>query len=251
MLRTVLLPVGAAAILSAVACPALADPVPAAAPALTASSAAAIVGLQFVVIGDSGNDVAVSGNAPPAYNKKTIRSTFAKTTQILGGLTFKRSATSIQSIAAGHANATTGIAATASATVGSFRGTLSSRLGPLITVTTGKISSHSSFTQTKAGVPSVKGGTSLVSLKINAPALGINKTFSGTPKPNQVLFRNGDNSIIIYLNRQITTKVNNKVAALAVDAVDVQIRNFKIAGNTISGDITVAPTVAHRYRPVL
>src|SRR6201999_1274558 len=127
--------------------------------------------------------------------------------------------------------------ATASATADFFRGTLSSRQGPLITVTTGKISSNASFTQTKAGVPSVKGGTSLLSLKINAPALGISKTFSGTPKPNQVLFRNGDNSIVIYLNRQITTKVNDKVAALAVDAVDVQIRNFKIAGNKISGDI--------------
>src|ERR1700759_747069 len=135
MLRTILLPVGAAAILSAVACPALADPVPAAAPALPAGSAAAIVGLQFVVIGNSGNDVAASGNAPPAYNEKTIKPTNAKSPQILGGLTFKRSATSIQSIAAGHANPTTEIAATASATVGSFRGTLSSRQGPLITVT--------------------------------------------------------------------------------------------------------------------
>jgi hypothetical protein len=251
MLRTVLLPVGAVAILSAVVCPALADPVPAAARALTASSSAAVVGLQFVVIGNSDNDAAASGNAPPAYNKKTLKSTYAKSTQILGGLTFDRSATSIQSIATGHANATTGIAANASATVGSFHGTLKSKLGTLITVTTGKISSNASFTQTKAGVPSVKGGTSLLNLKINAPALGIDKTFNGTPKPNQVLFRNGDNSIIIYLNRQITTRVNNKVAALAVDAVDVQIRKLKIAGNTISGDITVAPTVAHRYRPVL
>jgi len=247
MLRTLLLPAGAAAILSAVACPALADPVPSAASALTASSSAAIVHLRFVVNGqksDSGNEVAAFGTAPPAYNKKTIRSTYAKSTQILGGLTFNRSATSIQTIAAGHANATTGIAAAASATVGSFRGTLKSPLGTLITVTTGKVSSHSSFTQTTAGVRSVKGGTSLLSVKINAPALGINKTYSGTPKPNQVLYHNGDNSIVIYLNRQITTRVNNKITALAVDAIDVQIRNYKFVGNTISGDITVAPTIA-------
>jgi len=247
MLRSVLLPVGAAAILSAIACPALADPVPSAVPTLSASSAAAIVRLQFVVNGkksDTGNEVAAAGSAPPAYNKKTIRATYAKTTQILGGLTFKRSATSIQSIAAGHANATTGIAATGSATVGSFRGTLTSPLGTLITVTTGKVSSHASFTQTTAGVPSVKGGTSLLNVKIDAPVLGINKTFSGTPKPNQVLYHNGDNSIVIYLNRQITTKVNSKVAALTVRALDVQIRNYQFAGNTISGNITVAPTVA-------
>jgi hypothetical protein len=247
MLRYLLLPVGAAAILSAVAGPALADPVPSAVPALTASSSAAILHLQFVVNGkktDSGNEVPAFGSAPPAYDKKTIRSTYAKTTQILGGLTFNRSATSIQSIATGRAAAATGIAAAASATVGSFHGTLSSPLGKLMTVTTGKITSQASFTQTKAGVRTVKGGASLLSVKIDAPALGINKTFSGSPKPNHVLYHNGDNSIVIYLNRQITTKLNNKVTALAVDAVDVQINNYKFAGNTVSGIITVAPTVA-------
>jgi len=246
MLRSVLLP-AAAAVLWAVAAPVLADPAPSAAAALTASSSAAIVRLQFVVNGkksDSGNEVAAFGTAPPTYDKKTIRSSYAKSTQILGGLTFNRSATSIQSIATGRAATATGIASAASATVGTFHGTLVSPLGTLITVTTGKITSHSSFTQTKAGVRSVKGGTSLLSVKIDAPALGINKTYSGTPKPNQVLYHNSDNSIIIYLNRQITTKVANQVAALAVDAVDVQIRNYKFAGNTISGDITVGPTVA-------
>ena len=247
MLRSLLLAAGAAAILSTVAGPALADPVPSVVPALTASSSAAIVRLQFVVNGqksDSGNEVPAFGTAPPTYNKKTIRATYAKTTQILGGLTFKRSATSIQTIATGRAAAATGIAAAASATVGSFHGTLTSPLGTLITVTTGKVSSHASFTQTKAGVRTVRGATSLVSVKIDAPALGINKTFSGTPKPNQVLYHNGDNSIIIYLNRQITTKLNNQATALTVDAIDVQIRNFKLAGNTVSGTITVAPTIA-------
>jgi hypothetical protein len=247
MLRNLLLPAGAAAILLAVAAPAFADPVPSVAPAPTASSSAAILHLQFVVNGkktDSGLEVPASGSAPPAYDKKTVRSTYAKSTQILGGLTFNRSATGIQSIATGHAAAATGIAAAASSTVNAFHGTLSSPLGTLMTVTTGKITSQSSFTQTKAGVRTVKGGASLLSVKIDAPALGINKTFSGSPKPNQVLYHNGDNSIVIYLNRQITTKLNDKVTALAVDAVDVQIKNYKFAGNTISGNITVAPTVA-------
>jgi hypothetical protein len=247
MSRFPLLPAGAIAILSWAAVPALADPVPAAAPALTASSSAAIVRLQMVVNGkksDSGNEVAASGKAPPAYNKKTIKSSYAKSTQILGGLTFDRSATSIQSVATGRAAAATGVAATASATVGSFRSTLDSPIGRLITVTTGRITAQASFTQTKAGARSVKGTTKLLSVHINAPALGINKTYSGTPKPNQVLYHNANNSVVIYLNRQITTRANNKVTALAVDAVDVQINNYKIGGNTISGSITVAPVVA-------
>jgi hypothetical protein len=247
MLRYLLLPAGAIAILSMSASPAFADPVASAVPALTASSSAAILNFQFVVNGkktSSGNEVSAFGSAPPTYNKKTIRSTYAKSTQILGGLTFDRSATSIQSIATGRAATATGIAATASATVGSFHGTLKSPLGTLMTVTTGRITSRAAFTQTKAGVRAVKGSTSLLSVKISAPALGINKTFSGTPKPNEVLYHNSDNSIVIYLNRQITTKVADKVTALAVDAVDVQIRNFNIAGSTISGTLTVAPTVA-------
>ena len=246
MLRYLLLPAGAAVMLSVAASPAFADPVPSVTPTLTASSSAAILNFQFVVNGkktSSGNEVVASGSAPPTYDQKTIRSTYTKSTQILGGLTFDRSATSIVSVASGRA-AATGTDATGSATVGSFHGTLKSPLGTLMTVTTGKITSQAAFTQTKAGVRTVKGGASLLSVKIDAPALGINKTFSGSPMPNHVLYHNGDNSIVIYLNRQITTKLNDKVTALAVDAVDVQINNYKFAGNTISGNITEAPTVA-------
>jgi hypothetical protein len=247
MLRYLLLPAGAAALFSAVAGPALANAAPSVTPTLTASSSAAILNFQFVVNGkktDSGNELPASGSAPPTYDQKTIRSTYTKSTQILGGLTFDRSATSIQSIASGRAAAATGTDATGSATVGSFHGTLKSPLGTLMTVTTGKITSRASFLQTKTGIRSVKGSTSLAGVKIDAPALGINKTYSGTPKPNQVLYHNGDNSIVIYLNRQVTTTLDDKVTAIGVDAVDVLIKNYKIAGSTVSGTITVAPTVA-------
>jgi len=247
MLRYLLLPAGAAVMLSVAASPAFADPVPSVATALTASSSAAILNFQFVINGkktSSGNEVAASGSAPPTYDQKTTKSTYTKSTQILGGLTFDRTATSIVSVATGHAATATGVNATGSATVGSFHGTLKSPLGTLMKVTTGKITSKASFTQTKAGVRTVKGSTSLLTVKIDAPALGINKTYSGSPKPNDVLYHNGDNSIIIYLNRQITTKVDDKITAFAVDAIDVQIKNFKIAGSTVSGTLTVAPTVA-------
>lgn len=246
MLRYLLLPAGAAVMLSVAASPAFADPVPSVTPTLTASSSAAILNFQFVVNGkktSSGNEVVASGSAPPTYDQKTIRSTYTKSTQILGGLTFDRSATSIVSVASGRA-AATGTDATGSATVGSFHGTLKSPLGTLMTVTTGKITSKASFTQTKAGVRTVKGSTGPFSVKIDAPALGINKTYTGTPKPNQVLYHNSDNSIVIYLDRQVTTTLDGKVTAIGVDAVDVLIKNYKIAGSTVSGTITVAPTVA-------
>ena len=247
MLRYSLLTAGAVAVLSATAGAALADPVAPAVPALTASSSAAIVHLVFLVNGkktDSGAELPAAGSAPPAYNKKTIRTAYSKSTQILGGLTFNRSATTIQTTATGHATTATGIAAVGSASVDSFHGTLVSQLGTLLTVTTGKITSQASFTQTKAGVRAVKGGATIGSLTISAPALGINKTFTGTPKPNQVLFHNGDNSVIIFLNRQIKTTVAGKVAALTVDAVDVQVKNFTFAGNTVTGTIVVGPATA-------
>lgn len=247
MLRYLLLPAGAVAILSAAGAPALAETAQQAAPALTGSSSAAIVHLRTIVNGkksDSGPEVPAAGTAPPAYNRKTIKSTYKKSTQILGGLTFDRSATQIQSIATGSATVATGILTTASAEVASFTGTLNSPLGKLITVTTGKVESEARFTQTKAGARSVQGKTSLLNVHISAPALGINKTYSGNPKPNQVLYHNGDNSIVIYLNRQIRTTVAGRIAGLTVDAIDVQINNLKFAGQTVSGSITVAPTLA-------
>lgn len=242
MLRFSMLPVVAIATLSAIA--ASADTLETAVPALHASSTAAVVNLQFVVNGqktNTGYEVPATGSAPPAYNKKTVRATYAKTTQILGGLTFKRSAATIQSDAAGHVTAPSTAIASASATVGSFTGTLSSPLGTLATVTTGKISSQATFTQTKTGV-TTQGSARIAGLIIDAPALGVHVTYNGTPKVNQVAFHNGDNSIVIFLNRQVTTKVDGKPVAFAVDAVDVQLRNYKIAGSTISGTITVVPT---------
>jgi hypothetical protein len=79
---------GTAIVLSALAGSALADPTPAV-PALTASSRAAVVDLDFIINGqktDPAAELLVSGSAPPTYNKKVERSTYAKTTKILGGL---------------------------------------------------------------------------------------------------------------------------------------------------------------------
>ncbi|HEX4507177.1 MAG TPA: choice-of-anchor P family protein, partial [Alphaproteobacteria bacterium] len=121
---------------------------------------------------------------------------------------------------------------------------LNSPLGKVITVTTGKIQSEARFTQTKAGVRSVQGSTSLLNVRIDSDALGIHKTYSGKPKPNDVLYHNSDNSLIIYLNRQIKTTVAGKVAGITVDAIDVQLNNLKFAGQRASGSITVGPAVA-------
>jgi hypothetical protein len=244
MMRFPLLPL--ALVVSAIARPACAGPLPLAT-ALTAGSTAAVVDLAFVVNGQKTNpgpELLVSGSAPPAYDKKTERSSYARTTKILGGLVFKRSATKVESVASGHANTATGAVSKGESTVGGFSGTLSSPLGTLVTVTTGAVSTQAVFSRTKAGVSKAEGLVKIGNLKIDAPVLGINKTFSGSPAPNKVLYQNSDKSVVIYLNRQVETRSAGKLTGIAVEAVDVQIRNYKLAGNSFSGTIMVEPTLA-------
>src|ERR1700693_6335414 len=95
MSRFAFLAVGAVAVVSAFAATASVAPdQPNTAAAPTASSSAAIVNLQFDVHGkkpNRGKEVPAPGRAPPAYSKTTTRSSYARTSPILGGLTFKRS----------------------------------------------------------------------------------------------------------------------------------------------------------------
>ena len=245
MLRYLLLPAGLIAVLSVAAGPARADAAQPATPALDASSKAAILHFHLDVDGKktaSRDEVAAAGHAPPSYDRKTDRAKYTKSTKIAGGLTFDTSATGIETVATGKAATATGIAVTASATAASFTGTLSNASGKLMTITTGKITSGASFTQTKAGARSTKGDAKLVKVKIDAPKLGISKTFTGTPKPNQVLYRDKERSIVIFLNRQTKTKVDDKDAGLAVDAVDIQFADAQVGGDTISGAIAIGPT---------
>ncbi len=244
MPRLSLLPLAGAIL--AIAQPALADPL-ASVPALNASSTAAVLDSAFVVNGHKTNpapELPVSGSAPPTYDKKAQRSTYAHTTKIVGGLTFKRSATKIESEASGHAAKATGLASKGEASVSGFSGTLSSPLGTLITVTTGPVTTQATFIRTKAGVSKAEGNVKIGNLKINAPVLGISKTFNGTPAPNKVLYQNSDKSIVIYLNRQVETKLAGKVTGITVTAVDVQVTNYKLAGSTFSATVLVEPTSA-------
>jgi hypothetical protein len=219
---------------------------PQAGTAASAASNAAAVYLHFVFNGqvsNPGSELLVSGRAPPNYAKKVVRATYARTTNLIGGIVWKRSATSVESLVNGKV-AATGTSSLAEASVGSFSGKLSSVFGTFITVTTGPISTQTTFNRTKAGVVTAKGEVSMTRFRISAPSLGINKTFTGKPPANYVLYRSGDNSIIVWLNHQIVTKVNGKPTSITVRAVDARISNLKLVGNTISGSIIVQPTYA-------
>jgi hypothetical protein len=247
MSRHALLSVAAAAMLWAFAAPANAQESPQAATSLSAASNAAAVYLHFVFNGqvsNPGSELLVAGRAPPNYAKKVERSTYARISRFPGGIVWTRSAASVETQASGSVAAATGTSSLAEASVGSFSGKLSSAFGTFITVTTGPISTEATFTRTKAGVATAKGEVSIARLKISAPSLGINKTFTGKPPVNYVLYRSGDNSIIVWLNHQIVTKVNGKPTSITVRAVDAQIRNLKLVGNTVTGSIIVQPSYA-------
>jgi hypothetical protein len=93
-------------------------------------------------------------------------------------------------------------------------------------------------------VRTVQGRVTISSLKVVVPVLGVNKTFSGTPKVNQILHQNSDKSVVIYLNRQVETKAAGKPTSIAVSAIDAEVHNLKLPGTTISGSIVVEPTFA-------
>jgi hypothetical protein len=210
-------------------------------------SQAAVLHATFTFNGskhDYGFELPADGAAPPAYDTKTAKASYMQTSKF-DSLTFTRSATKVEAEATGKANIATGtVATTGTATIGGFSGKLTSAAGTLMTVTTGKIMSQATYSQTSSGAHSVNGATSLLNVHIDAPVFGFNKTYSGNPKPNQVLYHNKDNTIVVYLNRQVTTTANGKPASIAVAAVDVQINNYKFAGQHISGTFMVAPTEA-------
>jgi hypothetical protein len=214
---------------------------------LTASSAAAALNVAAVINGQKLsllNQVPAAGSAPPDYNVTTSLATYSKSSTTASGITLTASARTIGDKATAVTAAA--ITAIASSSIGSISAILSSSsFGTLMTLTGSRVMSKASLKLTKAGVASSTGSTTIVRLAIDAPLLGINNvTFAGTPTINQVLFHNADDSLVVYLNAQTVTKAAGRQMSIKVDAVDVRIRNFSLAGNTVAGDIEIGSSFA-------
>ena len=194
------------------------------------------------------NQVMASDNKITAYNERTSLPTYTKTTAFKGGLTLTGNARTLTSIASATSTTASGQrTANASAAIGSLGLTIKNGTATLMTLTGTRLSSKSAFLATTTGVRRPSGGTSIGGVTINSAAFGAkNVKFSGTPTANKVLFHTLDGTVVIYANRQTTTKAaNGKPASIKVNAISVQLTKFKNAGKTITGNLEIATSIAN------
>jgi hypothetical protein len=238
-----------AAVFSVLACVAMARTSTAAVP-LTAASSASAFNLSLNINGQKealGNQVYAFGSAPPAYKSRTDLPSYSKTYTAPGGsASIVASGGSIVSTASSAGPSGGQIVSGATSSAGTLKVTVSTILGDLITISSTGIVSHASFTKTRAGVGTPAGNANIGKLIINAPLLGINnKSFSGAPKPNQVLFQTPDKSVTIYLNRQTKTEVRGKPTSITIDAVDIVVSNSAIANTAVSAELVIGTAMAN------
>ncbi len=82
-------------------------------------------------------------------------------------------------------------------------------------------------------------------MTINAPLLGINnKTFSGEPKINQVLYQSPDKSVTVYLNRQVETMAAGKPTSITTQAIAI-VFSKAVNQASVSADIVVGSSMAN------
>jgi hypothetical protein len=192
-----------------------------------------------------GNQVYAGGNAPPSYNSKNAVPSYSKNYSTPAGAGALVAGGSITSLASSAGPSGGQITSNASVTMGTFNATVTTPLGALITIRGGNIVSHSSFTKTRAGKGTPSGNANIGSVVINAPLLGVvNKSFSGAPKVNQVLYQSPDKSVTVFLNRQKETMVGGKPTSITVQAIAIE---FTKAVQTLSvgANIVVASAMAN------
>lgn len=224
------------------ACLALATLGSLAAPAatVTAGSSASAVSASLLVNSKSGSlapQVVASGSAPPAYTKTTKAASLSKS-QTVDILTLSGTGNNIKDTVTGTTSGT--VTSKATSSVGSFTAKVDSPIGNALTASATNLVTTASMAKTASG-NTPAGSVSIGSLSINAPLFGItNKTYTGKPKPNTILYQNNDKTVTLYLNRQIKTTSGGKVVKISVSAINLHIVKLSASGQTISGDVFLA-----------
>ncbi len=215
-----------------------------AAATLTAGSSASAASASFVVNGKAGKlapQAVASGKAPPNYNKVVSVPTLQKS-QTFDILTLSATANNVKD-AASSTSQTGAITSVSSASIDSLSGMITTPLGTALTMSGKKLVSSASLAKATKNTPAAT--VSLGSLTISSSAFGINKSYTGKPKPNFILYQNSDKSVTVYLNRQIKKTTSGNVTSISVSAVDLHVKNYSYAGQTVSGDLYVATSNAN------
>jgi hypothetical protein len=220
----------------------------AAAVPLTATSDAyafnALINLDGEVL-PVGKQVDAFGHAPPSYNQQTAMPSFSKGYNSPSGVSVSTGGGSITSIARSAGPVSGQITAVGQNTIGSFHAGINTPLGALITITAGNIVSRSTYTLNRNGAGKAVGYANIGKVTVNAPLLGINnKSFSGAPKVNQVLYQSPDKSVTVYLNRQVETMASGKPTSITTDAIAV-VFSKGLNGASISANVVVGSSMAN------
>jgi len=215
---------------------------------LVAASNAAAFNMVLNLDGEKtvlGNQVGVSGHAPPSYNSKTSMPSFSKTYNSPSGASVQMSGGSITSTASSAGPSAGQIVSKGQNAIGSLKAAVGTPLGTLISITGGNIISRSTYTLSRDGTRKAVGYADIGKVTINAPLLGINnKSFSGSPKVNQVLYQSPDKSVTVYLNRQVETMAAGQPTSITVDAVAI-VFNKAINQLSVGADIVVGTSMAN------
>ena len=212
---------------------------------LTAGSSASAASANFVVNGKSGKlapQAQAAGAGSKAYSS-TVSKPSLKASQAFDVLTLNATINKVEDIAASPGLKAGTVAPTASVSLGALSGTITSPLGTALTVSASNIASGATLTKTASKTTPV-GSAALTKLSIVSSVFGINKSYTGSPKPNFVLYQSADKTVTVYLNRQITKTTGGKVTSIAVSAVDLHVVNFMYSRQTVSGDFYLATSSA-------
>lgn len=224
----------------------LAAPEAAKAATLTAGSSASAVSASFVVNGKSGTlapQVQAAGSGTKAYSS-TVSKPSLKASQTFDILTLSATINSIKDSASSAGPKSGTIASTSGAQIGSLSGTIGSPLGTALTASASKLVSSAGLTKTPT-TNTATGAATITNFKITSSLFGVNKSYTGSPKPNTILYQSNDKKVTVYLNRQVTKTTAGKPTGIAVSAVNLHIANFSYSGQTISGDLYLATSNAN------
>jgi len=215
---------------------------------LTAASSASAFNMDVNLDGEKtalGNQVAAVGHAPPSYNSQNAMPSFSRGYSSPSGVSASLKGGSITSIARSAGPVSGQITSMGQSSIGTFNATVSTPHGTLISITAGNVISRATYTLSRNNARKAVGYADIGKVTINAPLLGINnKTFSGSPKVNQVLYQSPDKSVTVYLNRQVQTMAAGKPTSITVHAISVEF-DKGINQLSIGADIVVGNAMAN------
>ncbi len=220
MFRNLFIAAGAAALLVSSVGIAKAAPVATSSFGLEGSSSAAAFNFTLTGVGSPiklTNQVYASGTAAPGtYSKTTTVPSFSLNKTYGSGaasIAVKGSAKTVTSSASSAGLTKAGaLTVSAKSTTSSFTATLTNPLlGKALTVTGTNITSNASNAGTKAGKTTATGSAKIGKITFNSPLFGIkNASYTGTPKPNKILYHNKDNSVMLIANHQVRRRGQTK-----------------------------------------